>query len=96
MNQAEKNSKSKVVLFIVGAVAVLAIVGGIAYAFIGGGTKKNQTTSQTTTSTRPEVTADSLRQGLQKLNATVEQEKTDRANAQATYNDSSKRIKLSN
>jgi flagellar basal body-associated protein FliL len=96
MNQTEKNSKSKVVLIVVGAVAVVAIVGGLAYAFMSGTTKKTATTSEATTNSRPEVTADSLRQGLQKLNATVEQEKTDRANAQATYNDSSKRIKLSN
>ncbi len=97
MNQTEKNSKTKVVLIIVAVVAVLAIIGGIAYAFVLGGQKKSQETSETkTTNPRPEVTAESLREGLKKLNTTVEQEKKDRANAQAAYDDSSKRIKLSN
>lgn len=96
MNQADKNSRTKVVLIIVGAVAVLAVVGGIAYAFILGGQDKQESSETKTANPRPEVTAESLRDGLKKLNVTVEQEKTDRANAQAAYDDSSKRIKLSN
>ena len=97
MNQTEKNSRTKVVLIIVGVVAALAIVGGSAYALLVGGQKKPQESSETKTSNpRPEVSAESLREGLKKLNTTVEQEKQDRANAQAAYDDSSKRIKLSN
>ena len=96
MNPVQGRSKTKLVLIIVGALAVLAILGGIVYAIILAGTKKTDTnTNNQPAQTQSVVTNETLKQGADKLSDTVEKEKDQRDKAQQALNDHLKRTDLS-
>ncbi len=97
MNQAEKKSKTRLVLIILGVVVVLAILGGAGYAIYQTVQPKASPQTNTTKSTvRPPVPPEVLNQGLTKLNETMKQEAINHQKAKDSVNDQSKRIKLTN
>ena len=97
MNPPQGRSKTKIVLIVVGVLAVLAIVGGAVYALVLAGTQKTDTnTNKPQTKTQTVVSGETLTQGIDKLNKSVDKEKDQREKAQQSLNDQLKRTKLSN
>lgn len=92
-----KSSNSKTLWIIVGVIVALIVLGASVYAVIMATMPKQEPANQTSnTSKQDAVTQEELELGLKDLNKTMEQEKTDRENAQRALDDQVKRIKLSN
>ena len=98
MNPPQGKSKTKIVLLVVGVLAVLAIVGGAVYALVLAGTQKTDTNTNKpeTNKTQTVTSGETLTQGIEKLNKSVDKEKDQREKAQQSLNDQVKRTKLSN
>ncbi len=95
MNEVGTRSKTRMAMIVVGAIVVVAIVGGVTYAVILASQPKKTTPTPAKESPKT-ISASDLQLGLTNLNATTTQEKANLSKAQAALNDSQKRVKLSN
>lgn len=92
----KKSSKSKTVWIVVGVVIALIVLAGSVYAVIMATMPRQESNNDQNTNTQRSVSDEDLRLGLDDLNKTIEQDKTDRENAQKALDDQVNRIKLAN
>lgn len=97
MTPVQGKSKRKIVLIAVGAVAVVAVLIGAGYALLLATTKNTAPAPEAPDApTKTVVPGQSIEQGIEKLNTSVDKEKAQREKAQQALNDHVKRTTLAN